>query len=756
MAPPDKSTRITVLTQWLGLAIALSILGGAVAFNLYREYDQQAALEQERLSSKARIIALNLERHLASANLMLEGIRDDLPNWKRSSGLQVEMRHLKALITATPGIRYIGVMDAKGTLLASSLPQFSGRNFGYRDYFQTVKRRPAANTLYVSPPFEAVNGPYVINVTRMIAGPRGEFAGVITATFDPDYFKSLMTSVLYSPDMWDGIVHGDGVLFLMVPERKGLPGTNLAQPGSFFTRHRDSGLPITVLSGTVYATQEERMMAQHTVQPAALAMDKPLVVAVSRDLDAIFQPWRRDALIQGGLFGLLVIVSSLGLHAFQRRQQVFDQRAAEAATALRQSAERLQLAAEASGVGVWDHDLTTGGLVWDDAMYAIYGIDCDTVSNLYDAWRNSVLPEDLPEVDAALEATIAQGAPFAPRFRIRRGDGAICHVQARARLYADADGKPMRMVGTNEDITERQQQQAILQDSETRFRLTFEVAAIGMMLVSPKGRFLRVNDALCRIVGYTQAELQQKTFQDITHPDDLEADRVLIQELLAGTRDHYQLEKRYFHKDGHVIWILLSGSTVRDSRGKVLYFIAQVQDITERKAMLEELQRQATKDYLTGLSNRRHFMEQGENELAQVQRYGHALSLLMLDIDHFKNINDSYGHKAGDIVLQKLSQILRETLRTVDIIGRMGGEEFVVLLPETDLQEAVEVAERLREIVAGTEVIREAGLPLRFTISIGVVTMKQKHINLDILLNQADQALYKAKTAGRNKVCVAA
>jgi len=228
----------------------------------------------------------------------------------------------------------------------------------------------------------------------------------------------------------------------------------------------------------------------------------------------------------------------------------------------------------------------------------------------------------------------------------------------------------------------------------------------------------------------------------------------MMRELLAGARDSYQMEKRYFHKDGHVVWILLSGSAVRDVSGKALYFVAQIQDITERRALLDKLELQATKDYLTGLSNRRHFMERGEAELAHAQRYGHTLSLLMLDIDCFKSINDSYGHKAGDIVLQTLSQILRETLRNVDVIGRMGGEEFVVLLPETDHQQVLEVAERLREIVAAAVVKCEAQLPLHFTVSIGVVTHNGQDTTLDILLNLADRALYQAKAGGRNKVCV--
>lgn len=755
MPLPLKSITKPAFAQWLVLVFVWIILGGAIAFNLFLEHGRTAKREQDRLLTQARVIAENMESLLASANRGLEGVRADVAKQRNAAGSEAANSHLKALANVMPGIRYIGVMDAKGLLRASNLTEFVDRDFSYREYFQTVKQHPNADTLYVSPPFKSAAGPHVINVTRMIPGPHGEFAGIVTASLDPVYFNTLMKSVLYAPDMWDSIGHGDGLLFLMLPEREGIAGMNLARPGTFFTQFRESGKVALVLTGTVYATKEVRMIAQHSVQPEFLKMDKPLVVAISRDLDGIFQPWRSYALTQAGLFGLLIVASFLALRVYQRRQRKFEQQAAEAAAAVQQSTERLQLATDAAGMGVWDYDVVTGELVWDDSMYAIYGIDKAASPILYDTWHNCVIPEDHPAAEAALTATLEHGAPYTPSFRIRRGDGALRYIQARARIYSDAAGKPVRLVGINEDITERHQQEAALQESEERFRSTFSAAAIGMALVSLEGRFIQVNDALCKIVGYTAAELQQKTFQDITHPDDLEADLALAQELLDGIRASYQMEKRYFHKDGSIIWVLLSGATVRDSSGKVLYFIAQIQDITERRQLLEKLDQQANQDYLTGLFNRRYFMEQGKTELAREQRFSDTLSLLMLDIDHFKNINDTHGHKAGDIVLQKLSEIMRETLRTFDIIGRLGGEEFAIMLPETDLQKAIEVAERLRERVASTDVVLEAGLPLRFTVSIGVVTLKEKGINLDILLNQADQALYQAKQGGRNKVCVA-
>lgn len=174
----------------------------------------------------------------------------------------------------------------------------------------------------------------------------------------------------------------------------------------------------------------------------------------------------------------------------------------------------------------------------------------------------------------------------------------------------------------------------------------------------------------------------------------------------------------------------------------------------EHGEALAELERQARTDYLTGLDNRRSFWAKGETELARTERYGGELSLLMLDVDHFKHVNDAYGHKVGDRVLQALADTCRAVLREVDGVGRLGGEEFGVLLPETSGSQALEVAERLREAFADAPVGLPDGRSVSYTVSIGVTSLLSgQHADLDILFAQADDALYAAKDAGRNRVC---
>jgi diguanylate cyclase (GGDEF)-like protein len=166
-----------------------------------------------------------------------------------------------------------------------------------------------------------------------------------------------------------------------------------------------------------------------------------------------------------------------------------------------------------------------------------------------------------------------------------------------------------------------------------------------------------------------------------------------------------------------------------------------------------ELARQARTDGLTGLANRRRFFELAEAELARAERYRSKLSVLMIDIDHFKEVNDAYGHSTGDQVLRELGALCTGVLREVDTVGRVGGEEFAILLPETDLAAAREVAERLRAAVAAHRVQRPEGLPVAITVSIGVAASEPGR-NLDTLMSRSDSALYEAKRSGRNRVVV--
>jgi diguanylate cyclase (GGDEF)-like protein/PAS domain S-box-containing protein len=284
------------------------------------------------------------------------------------------------------------------------------------------------------------------------------------------------------------------------------------------------------------------------------------------------------------------------------------------------------------------------------------------------------------------------------------------------------------------------------------FESAFRHAAIGMSLVSLDGRFLQVNDALCRIVGYPREELLALDFQTITHPDDLDIDLGRAQALVAGEIESYDLEKRYVHRDGHVVWILLTVSLVTTD-GRPHFFISQVQDISEQKRMRAELERLATTDGLTGLLNRRHLTALTERELRRRDRHAFDLAVLVIDADHFKAINDRHGHLAGDLVLRALGRLLLEEVRATDLVCRWGGEEFVAVLVGTDLDGARRAAERMVERCASHDVAHDRGT-LRVTVSIGVTACAPDEHDVERIVERADRAMYAAKQAGRNTVVV--
>ena len=180
--------------------------------------------------------------------------------------------------------------------------------------------------------------------------------------------------------------------------------------------------------------------------------------------------------------------------------------------------------------------------------------------------------------------------------------------------------------------------------------------------------------------------------------------------------------------------------------------VTAIRDITGQKAMENELKRLARTDELTGLHNRRYFMELGEIELTRALRYDLPVAVLMLDIDHFKSINDNYGHETGDRALTAFSCACLSATRTTDIFGRLGGEEFAFFMPETSAEKAMEVAQRLRETIQMLKVQIPDGNPISMSVSIGLTELQHQDRNMDRVLNRADQAMYQAKTTGRNKV----
>ncbi len=290
-----------------------------------------------------------------------------------------------------------------------------------------------------------------------------------------------------------------------------------------------------------------------------------------------------------------------------------------------------------------------------------------------------------------------------------------------------------------------------LEESERRFRSSFEDAPIGVALVGTDGRYLEVNRGLCGIVGYAEDELLGKNAWDITHPEDREADSRHRRRMLDGEETVYQTEKRYLHGEGHEVWVSLSVSLVRGEKDEPLYFVAQVQDVTERKALEQQLEHRAFHDDLTGLPNRALFANRLEHALERADRRGQRVAVLFMDLDDFKVVNDSLGHDAGDELLEKVAERLRGCLRGGDTLARLGGDEFTVLLEDLGGEgEAAEAAARIAEALNEPFVVE--GQEVGVGASIGIaVSGTGGEAEKDDLLRAADLAMYGAKGKGKGR-----
>ncbi len=423
--------------------------------------------------------------------------------------------------------------------------------------------------------------------------------------------------------------------------------------------------------------------------------------------------------------------------------------------ALMHQVESLTRVLEGSQLGFWDWDLTSNEVKRNAIWAQMLGYDFADIAFTTQQWTDFVHPDDRDRAWDSIRAVLdGRKSEHELTYRMKTKSGDYKWILDRARVVErDAEGRALRMSGTHTDIDQLKKTEAALHLSEKRFRGIFENAGVGIAQVSADGSFQRVNDTFCEITGYSRDELlnDKKNFQAITHPDDLGLDYAAIEQLLQGQANHAEFEKRYLRKDGVVVWVHLSVSLLKDIDDQPHYFISAVHDITKVKVLQEQLQHQARYDYLTGIPNRRYFMELAIQELARIQRYPQPLAFIMVDIDYFKRINDSHGHEAGDRVLREVAGAMRGQLREVDVLGRMGGEEFAIFLPQTNRQKAIEVADRLTKAIDGSSTVLEDGSVIHVTISIGVAVSTGYHDSLEALLGKADKGLYLAKQHGRNQ-----
>lgn len=352
-----------------------------------------------------------------------------------------------------------------------------------------------------------------------------------------------------------------------------------------------------------------------------------------------------------------------------------------------------------------------------------------------------------PELAARVEEALLSGAPQDNVLVTLdgRADG-VRYLEFSIRRTRQAGGHMLLLIG--QDMTFRRKARLRLQESEEFFRLTFNQAAVGILLLGPDGRLLRVNRKMAQILGYSEVELLQRFFQQLTFEDDLPDELALARRLRAGEIGDYQRERRLLRRDGTPVWVNISVSMMRDVNGNQR-FISVVEDISRRKSAEEALMRMASHDALTSLPNRMLLQDRLAQAIVHAHRNASQVAVMFIDLDRFKHVNDSLGHDAGDRMIVEIARRLSASLRESDTVARQGGDEFVVVLPELSGEDdAVKVARKLLDnlfqplLLCGQEVFP--------TGSIGIAMYPRDGTDSATLLKCADSAMYRAKGNGGN------
>ncbi|UCJ19109.1 diguanylate cyclase [Pseudomonas sp. MM211] len=432
--------------------------------------------------------------------------------------------------------------------------------------------------------------------------------------------------------------------------------------------------------------------------------------------------------------------------------------ACQASETLLAEESRMALAIQGSGTAIWDRDVVTGEIHYSTAWKALLGYAEDEVSNRITDSYERVHPDDLSYVQQALQAHLrGHTESYEVEHRLRCRDGNYKWVCSRGKVVTrDESGNALRMLGTTTDITALRELSERLQRSvELITRLTDQVPGMVFQfrsLPNGKGHITYASAGVYDMFEVTREQIQQdpEILHALVHPDD-----VAIYQKARKQAEHelstWHIEYRVLLPRQGLRWRLGEARPQREADGSIFWH-GVVTDITERKRIESELQEFASLDGLTQLANRRVFMGYLETELARIQRGDVGVSsLLMCDLDHFKRVNDKWGHAIGDQALRHFSRILREQLRKSDLAGRVGGEEFAVVLSGAGLIQARDFACRVQHCLKD-EPLFIGDQQIRLTLSIGIALLDRQDTTPDTALCRSDAALYRAKKNGRNRI----
>jgi len=415
---------------------------------------------------------------------------------------------------------------------------------------------------------------------------------------------------------------------------------------------------------------------------------------------------------------------------------------------LYEAEERWRFALEGAGEGVWDWNLATNEVMFSKRLKQMLGYAEEDLQDHLDEWTKRLHPEDAPAVLNEVKRYLAgESSTYLSEHRLQCKNGQWKWILDRGMVVSrNAAGEPLRMIGTHADIDRTKRAEEMMQLSRTVFNTVDEA----IMVCDANNLIITVNPSFERVTGYTQKEVQGKSPHILSSgKHDIDFYRELWQKLTSTGSWTGEIWNR--RKQGNLFVEWVSIKQVHDKHGKLTHYVAAFSDITARKASEETIRHQAQYDTLTDLPNRLLLLDRLQQALAQAKRDKTKLALMYLDLDKFKPINDSLGHAIGDLLLREVAVRMHHCMREMDTVARIGGDEFVVLLPVIESEhDALMVAEKIR--CALNQVFTIDGHDLHISSSTGVAIYPDHGSNETELTGNADIAMYQAKEAGRNRV----
>ena len=632
------------------------------------------------------------------------------------------------------------VVGADGHVVYSSDAVGLGVDLSDRSNFRFHAKGGESQLLIDNPIKSRLSGDrWVIPVSRAIRQDH-RFLGVLIISLHPEYFANNLRLLSLNAGDVVALLQNDGTFLARNRNLEAALGNKVPPNRPFFDSSRSDNETFRALSsldGVPVDFAWKRLASW------------PLIAVVGLDERAEMAPIRtsfaaanlRRNIILAAVMGFSVVVAGLLLWAQRQQQELFLSKSQHL-----RDAQRYQslLKTACDGIHVLDED---GNLIEaSDSFWQMLGYvpGEQTALNVQD-W-DAVLPID--EIKARLREYIGSSAVFETKHRCL--DGRVIDVEVNCRGI-EFDGT-RHVYASSRDITERKVAEHKIQGLMAYQRAVLERTPVGIAVVNTERRILEANQSFHRIFGFEGEDLRGRNaralFSDEKQYEEIEINIDPVLECGETFTGEFLL---HCH-NGQDIWVRVAASLV-DVHSPDLGVIWVTQDITEMVRLTQDLKELARTDSLTGLANRRAFIEAAETEFQRRERFGSASSMLMIDIDHFKRVNDTCGHEVGDKALVCLAAVLKTMARATDLPARFGGEEFVFLLVGTDLSGAMEMAERIRKAVAQIVVASSSG-DLGITVSIGGASFEAEDEDWSDVMCRADKAMYRAKEQGRNRVAV--